>query len=69
MNGEFVRGECKWCGEKNSGDGIADYYHEKRCHRSDVLRRIDEAKKNYASGHPMMRRLRYELELASDTGD
>ena len=35
---------CKWCGRPEAGNP-GDYYHEKQCHRRDVLRRIEEAKR------------------------
>lgn len=53
-------GKCRWCGrpdENNPGD----YYHEKSCHRKDVLRRMREEGETEA--------LQRELHEASYTGD
>ncbi len=54
---------CKWCGREDEGNP-GDYYHEKECHRKDVLRRM----KVPQSGEEM-EKLERELAEASYTGD
>lgn len=56
--------ECRWCGRANEGNA-GDYYHEKDCHRKDVLRRLDLARGRGESTEA----LKEELERASYTGD
>ena len=55
--------QCKWCKQEHE-DSPGGYYQRKRCHRDDVLRRIDT---NTDPGKAVA--LVRELELASFTGD
>jgi hypothetical protein len=52
--------QCRWCGRPDKGDA-GDFYHEKTCHRKDVLRRMEEEGETEA--------LKSELWQASYTGD
>ena len=62
-------GNCKWCGRANE-DNPGDYYHEKDCHRRDVLRRLKQARfDGVGDDSPTIQRLERELERASNTGD
>jgi len=53
---------CPWCGREAAGN-VSDYYHEKDCHRRDVLRRMESAEASE------MLALDRELAEASYTGD
>ena len=68
MNGKDVMGECRWCGQKDEGNA-GDYYHEKACHRRDVIRRMEELEAAGDFNSQKMERLERELFLASYTGD
>lgn len=58
--------ECRWCKRPEEGNA-GDYYHEKDCHRRDVLRRMEDAEKR--GDHAAIERLERELFRASYTGD
>ena len=58
---------CKWCGRPEAGNA-GDYYHEKACHRWDVLRRMEELEKGGGSPEDWAV-LERELAEASYTGD
>lgn len=69
MNGHSVAGECRWCGRKDE-DNPGDYYHEKDCHRKDVLRRMDALDAvGVGDLDPRREHLERELFAASYTGD
>jgi hypothetical protein len=58
MDPEYSK--CRWCGRQKKGNA-GDYYHEKACHRRDVIRRMEIEGRT--------KELERELEKASDTGD
>lgn len=58
---------CPWCGRENEGNA-GDYYHEKDCHRRDVLRRMDELSQRGGTKY-LMEQLERELAEAAYTGD
>ena len=60
-------GRCPWCNRESEGNP-GDYYHEKQCHRWDVLRRMEELE--LGGGTPeQWEALERELGKASYTGD
>ena len=59
--------KCRWCGRPDEGNA-GDYYHEKQCHRQDVLRRMDELSMRGGTFYEM-EKLQRELAEASYTGD
>ena len=59
---------CRWCGRPERGNP-GDYYHEKQCHREDVIRRMEIAKKVTGDDNISMEKLERELAEASYTGD
>ena len=61
-----MTGKCRWCGQVEAGNA-GDYYHEKDCHRRNVLARIDVAK--LTDDQDEIDKLRRELHIASYTGD
>jgi hypothetical protein len=63
---EQQRSSCQWCGRENENNP-GDYYHEKACHRTDVLRRMDSEKAKRDSN--LMDELERELARASYVGD
>ncbi len=58
--------KCRWCGQLENGNP-GDYYHEKACHRKDVLRRMSVIEGQ--GDIEAMGRLERELFEASYTGD
>lgn len=68
MNGQFVRGECKWCGRKKENNP-GDYYHEMGCWRVDIIRRMNELDEKNPEHWDKLDRLARELFQASYTGD
>ena len=65
--GDYGIGHCPWCGREDAGNA-GDYYHEKDCHRRDVLRRMDILEQ-HGGDDAIMGRLERELAEASYTGD
>jgi len=65
MTSDTPETKCRWCGRPDEGNA-GDYYHEKRCHRWNVLRRIEAAKKAGVHHDTALER---ELAEASYTGD
>ncbi|MEK9726449.1 MAG: hypothetical protein VW405_23605 [Rhodospirillaceae bacterium] len=59
---------CPWCNREMVADPGA-YYHEKDCHRRDVQRRMDEARRTLGEDSGAMLRLREELDMVSYVGD
>lgn len=57
--------QCRWCGRFEEGNA-GDYYHEKECHRRDVVRRMDSTDPDDLEA---MAKLEQELFEASYTGD